>query len=124
MERVKLPDQVTEETCPECGKPMVVKTGRYGKFLACSGYPDCKYTKSYQIKTGAKCPECGGELIERISKKRRTFYGCSNYPECNFATNYKPLSKPCPECGSLMTVYRQNWGRCVKCGHREKVEQE
>ena len=124
MEKVKLPDQVTDEICPECGKPMVIKTGRFGKFLACSGFPDCKQTKSYQIKTGAKCPECGGELIERISKKRRTFYGCSNYPECNFATNYKPLSKPCPECGSLMTVYRQNWGRCIKCGHREKIEQE
>ncbi len=122
MEKVKLPDQVTEEICPKCGKPMVIKTGRFGKFLACSGFPDCKQTKSYQIKTGAKCPECGGELIERISKKRRTFYGCSNYPECNFATNYRPLSKPCPKCGSLMTVYRQNWGRCIKCGHREKIE--
>ncbi|MFC1948704.1 type I DNA topoisomerase [Chloroflexota bacterium] len=124
MERVKLPEQVTEEICPDCGKPLVIKTGRFGKFLACSGFPDCKFTKSYQIKTGAKCPECGSELIERKSKKKRTFYGCSSYPKCKFATNYKPISKPCPECGSLMTVYRQKWARCTKCGHREQLAQD
>ncbi len=122
MEKVKLPDKVTEEICPNCGKPLVIKTGRFGKFLACSGFPDCKFTKSYQIKTGARCPECGSELIERINKRKRTFYGCSSYPDCKFATNYKPVPKPCPKCGSLMTAYRQNWARCVKCGHREKLE--
>ncbi len=124
IERVKLPDQLTEETCPDCGKPLVVKTGRFGKFLACSGYPECKYTRSYQIKTGVKCPECGSELIERISKKKRTFYGCSNYPDCNFATSFKPLPQPCPKCGGLMTLYRQKWGRCIKCGQREKLQQD
>jgi DNA topoisomerase-1 len=121
MEKVKLPDEVTEETCPQCGKPLVVKIGRYGKFLACSGYPECKSTKSYQIKTGVSCPECGGELVEKVSKKKRTFYGCSNYPNCDFATNFKPLLQPCPKCGSLQTVYRQKWSRCIKCGHREKI---
>jgi len=124
MERVKLPDEVTDETCPECGKSLVIKTGRFGKFLACSGYPECKYTKSFQIKIGVNCPECGNELIQRVNKKKRTFYGCSNYPDCKFATNFKPLPQPCPKCGGLMTLYRQNWGRCIKCGHRVKLQQE
>ncbi len=120
MERVKLPEQLTEEVCPKCGKPMAVKTGRYGKFLACTGYPECKSTKSFQIKTGASCPECGSELLERINKKKRTFYGCSNYPNCHFATNFKPLPQPCPKCGSLLTLYRQKWAKCVKCDYKGK----
>ena len=122
MDKVKLPDEVTEETCPKCGKPMLVKTGRYGKFLACSGYPDCKYTKSFQIKIGVSCPRCGGEIIEKISKKKRTFYGCSNYPDCEFAINYKPLPQPCPKCGSLLTVYRGNQAKCSKCAYKGKIE--
>lgn len=125
IEKIKLPDQVTEETCPNCGKQLVVKTGRFGKFLACSGYPECKYAKSYQIKAGVSCPECDGELVEKYNRKqKRNFYGCSNYPDCTFATNFKPLPYPCPKCGGLMTLYRKNWGRCIKCGQREKVEQD
>ncbi|MFC1952467.1 type I DNA topoisomerase, partial [Chloroflexota bacterium] len=87
IEKVKLADEVTEEICPKCGKPMVVKFGRYGKFIACSGYPECKSTKPFQVRTGVKCPECGSEMVEKISKRKRTFYGCSNYPKCTFATN-------------------------------------
>ncbi|MFC2006941.1 DNA topoisomerase, partial [Chloroflexota bacterium] len=121
IERVKLPDQVTEETCLECGKLMVVKTGRYGKFLACSSYPECKYSKSYQIKIGVSCPQCGSELIERINKRKRTFYGCSNYPNCKFATNFKPLPQPCPKCGSLLTLYKGEWGKCTQCKYRGKL---
>ncbi len=124
MEKVKLADELTEEICPECGKPLVIKRGRFGKFLACSGYPQCKYTKSFQIKTGASCPECGSELVERLSKKKRTFYGCSNYPNCQFATNFKPLPQPCPRCGGLLTVYRQRWAKCTKCEYRGKLEQD
>jgi len=121
IEKVKLADKPTEEICPECGKPIVIKIGRYGKFLACSGYPECKYTKSFQIKTGVSCPECGSELIERLNKKKRTFYGCSNYPNCQFATNFKPLPQPCPKCGSLLTLYRQKWGKCIKCSYKAKL---
>ncbi len=123
IERVKLPEEVTNEVCPECGKPMVVKSGRFGRFLACSGYPDCKYTKSFQIKTGVKCPQCEGELVVRRSKKGKTFYGCSNYPECTFAVPARPIKKPCPKCGGLMTA----WGKsvkCTKCEHREKLEEK
>ena len=124
MDRVKLTDELTEEICPKCGKPLVVKFGRYGKFLACSGYPECKYTQAFQIKTGVKCPECGSELVEKISKKKRVFYGCSNYPNCQFATNFKPLPQPCPKCGGLLTLYRGRWAKCIKCEYRGKVIQE
>ena len=93
-EKVKLPDEPTGEACPKCGKPLVVKTGRFGKFVACSGYPECKYTQSFQVKMGAKCPQCGKELIQRMSKKKRTFYGCSGYPNCKFVTNFKPFPSP------------------------------
>jgi DNA topoisomerase-1 len=124
MEKVKLTDEPTEEVCPQCGKPMIVKHGRYGKFLACSGYPECKYTKSLQFKIGVKCPECGSELIQRLNKKKRTFYGCSNYPNCQFATNFRPLPQPCPNCGSLLTVYRGKWAKCTKCEYRGKLNQD
>jgi len=123
MDKVKLADEVTDEICPECGQPMVVKTGRYGKFLACSGYPQCKYTKSFQVKTGVSCPQCGGELIERLSKKKRTFYGCSNYPKCQFATNSPPLPQSCPDCGGLLTRYRQKWAKCSKCRFKARLEE-
>ncbi len=124
VEKVKLPVELIDEICPKCGKPLAIKVGRYGKFLACSGYPECKYTQSYQLKTGVKCPECGSELVERVSKKKRVFYGCSNYPECNFATNYKPLPDLCPKCGGLLTQYRGRYTRCTKCDYKGKSEGE
>ena len=122
MEKVKLADELTGESCPQCGKPIVIKTGRYGKFLACSGYPECKYTKSFQIKIGVSCPECGSDLVQRLSKKR-IFYGCSNYPQCQFATNARPLPQPCPECGGLLTSYRTKWSKCTKCNYKGKLEE-
>jgi DNA topoisomerase-1 len=121
-EKVKLADEPTGDACPNCGKPLVFKTGRFGKFVACSGYPDCKYTQSFQVKTGAKCPECGRELIQRMNKKRRTFYGCTGYPDCRFITNFKPLARPCPQCGSLLTEHgKQVW--CAKCDYKVKIEE-
>jgi len=124
MERVALADELTEETCPTCGRPLAIKTGRFGKFLACTGYPECKFTRSYQKKTGVECPQCGGDLVERRSKKGRTFYGCSNYPGCNFALFAKPVAEFCPRCGALMTEYRGSQARCTKCGHTEKLPQD
>ena len=124
MEKVKLTDEVTDEICPECGKPMVVKFGRYGKFIACSGYPECKYTKPFQVKLGVKCPECSSELVEKLSKKKRTFYGCSNYPKCTFATNLRPLPQPCPQCGGLLTVYRGKQAKCTKCEYKGRIQQD
>jgi len=122
MEKVELTPEQVEETCPNCEKHLIIKTGRFGKFLACPSYPDCKFTKSFSIKTDAKCPECSNELIEKRSRKGKKFYGCSGYPNCNFATNMKPLAKPCPQCGSLMTEYRGKWEKCTKCQHRAKLE--
>ncbi len=123
LQKVKLADELSDETCLKCGKPLAVKMGRFGKFLACTGYPECRYTKSFQIKTGAKCPECGSELVQKVSKKKRTFYGCSNYPKCTFATNLKPLPQPCPRCGGLLTQYRK-WAKCSKCDYKEELKQE
>jgi len=124
VERVKLSVELTDEICPKCGKPMAIKSGRFGKFLACTGYPECKTTKPFQIKTGAKCPECGKDLLQRMSKKRKRFYGCSGYPACKFATYMPPAPKPCPDCGSLMTIQKNKIVKCIKCSHKEKLEGE
>jgi len=124
MEKVKLTEELTDEVCPKCGKPMIVKIGRFGKFLACSGYPECKSTKPFQVKVGVKCPQCGGELVEKVSKKKRIFYGCGNYPECRFGTNFRPLPQPCPKCGGLLTLYRRNQAKCIKCEYKGKLQQD
>jgi DNA topoisomerase-1 len=122
MEKVKF-EELTDEICPKCEKPLVIKFGRYGKFVACSGYPECKYTKPFLVKIGVKCPQCGGEIVERISKKKRTFYGCGNYPDCKFITNLKPLPQPCPKCGGLLTTYRKSWTKCTKCEYKGKLKE-
>ena len=99
----KKPDQALEEKCPQCGNHLVLKSGRYGEFTACSNYPTCKYVKQKTI--GVKCPECSeGEIIERRSKKGKTFYGCNRYPECKFVAWGKPIAEKCPECGSAYMV--------------------
>ncbi|MFW5992306.1 MAG: type I DNA topoisomerase, partial [Halanaerobiaceae bacterium] len=130
MEKVELQSEVTDEVCDKCGKPMVVKYGRYGKFLACSGYPECKNTKPYIIKTGVSCPSCkDGELIQRKSKKGRRFYGCSSYPECKFLVWNKPVKEKCPECSGLMVEKRTRKKglihKCINkdCGFEKFVEE-
>jgi DNA topoisomerase-1 len=119
---VKIEDISTDEVCEKCGAPMVIKEGRYGKFLACSAFPKCKNAKPLPI--GVKCPECGGEIVKRRSKKGRTFYGCSNYPDCNFVVWGKPLEQKCPECGGLMVVNGKNGAKCSKCGHKGELLEE
>jgi len=115
--------RMSEETCPNCGRPMVIKVGRFGKFLACSGYPDCKTTRPYVIKTGVACPKCGSELVKRISKKKKEFYGCSNFPKCQFAVNRKPIAQPCPDCGNLLVQYRGDWAICLACQRKVKLSE-
>ena len=107
-------EETTDEVCGECGKPMAVKRGRYGPFLSCTGYPDCKNRKNIQKETGAACPKCGGSLVERRSK-RGPFYGCSNYPACGFLVNRPPLQQPCPECDGLLVAAAQGQARCSNC---------
>jgi DNA topoisomerase-1 len=120
LEKVSL-TQMSEETCPNCGRPMVIKVGRFGKFLACSGYPDCKTTMPYAVKTGVSCPQCGSELVKKVSKKKKVFYGCSNFPKCKFAVNRKPIAQPCPDCGNLLVQYGEDWAKCVACQHKVKL---
>jgi DNA topoisomerase-1 len=123
IERVKIA-KPTEEICPDCGRPMVLKTGRFGKFLACSGYPDCKKTMPFVVKTGVSCPQCGKELVERTTKKRRIFYGCSGFPQCKFAVNRRPVPQPCPQCGKLLILYRDGWVKCTSkdCKYKDKLD--
>ncbi|MDD2361582.1 MAG: type I DNA topoisomerase [Oscillospiraceae bacterium] len=104
-ERIIIPDEVSDVVCEQCGKVMVIKSGRYGKFLACPGYPECKNTKKIVKKTGGICPKCGGFIVAQKSKKRRIFYGCSNYPDCDFMTWNEPSDKVCPKCGK--TLFRK-----------------
>jgi DNA topoisomerase-1 len=123
LEKVSM-TQVSEETCPNCGRPMVIKIGRFGKFLACSGYPDCKTTMPYIVKIGVSCPQCGGELVQRISKKKRkVFYGCSKFPKCQFTVNRRPIAQPCPACGNLLVQYRGDWVKCVACQRKVKLSE-
>ncbi len=115
-------DQPTTEACPDCHQPMVIKQGRYGKFLACSNYPKCKRTTSFLIKTGVSCPECGEEIVERINRKKRVFYGCSAFPKCQFAISLRPSPEPCLQCGKLLVYYRKGWLKCLECGYKRRIE--
>lgn len=100
--RVKVPDEATDEICEECGKPMVIKIGRFGKFMACSGFPDCKNTKRIVQETGGDCPFCGKRVLLKKSKKGKKYYGCENNPECSFMTWDIPTEEKCPRCGSTL----------------------
>jgi len=122
-------DEPTNETCPSCGKPMVIKHGRFGKFIACSGYPECKTTKP--VTLGIACPQdgCSGELVERRSRRGRTFYGCSAYPGCAFVLWQRPVAEACPKCGAPFVTERTSRGRTTRqcaregCDFRREVEQ-
>jgi DNA topoisomerase-1 len=106
----------TDEICEKCGAPMVVKVGRFGRFIACSRYPDCKSSKPFTIGVG--CPECKvGKLTERRSRRGKNFYGCNRYPECKFAAWDKPIAEACPECGSpyLLEKFSKRDGAYIMC---------
>jgi len=123
----------TGEMCPECGKELVKRKGRFGEFIACSTYPTCKYTQNLsrtavapkeKVKLDIPCPECGGDILERISKRGK-FYGCGNYPKCNFVSNHQPTSKKCPECGYIMSkreLRKKEVHECIKCKFKEEVQ--
>ena len=125
---VQLPVEEVNEVCDLCGKPMVVKHGRFGPFLSCSGYPECKATKPILTKVGVACPKCGGEIVERRSRKGRHFYGCSNYPGCDFVSWDRPVEGRCPDCGALLVEKVGRGGRYVqcsaRCGYRKSVREE
>ena len=100
--KIKLKEEETDFICEKCGRRMVVKTGRFGKFIACPGFPECKNIKKIVKETGASCPKCGGKVIVKKSKRGRVFYGCSNYPDCDFVSWDEPLSQTCPKCGKSL----------------------
>lgn len=122
-------EEKTDEICPRCGKPLVIKRGRFGKFMACSGYPDCNYTKSIVKEIGVACPRCGAPIVERKSKRGRIFYGCSAFPKCNFVSWNRPTGEKCPKCGSLLaekhtkTIHEK---RCLNdtCDYKEKISED
>ena len=118
IEKVKLEDELTDELCELCGKPMAIKHGRFGEFLACSGYPECKNTKPILKKLDVKCPVCGKDLVIRRGKTGKMFYGCSGYPDCNQVYWYRPVDKKCPKCGSLL-VQRKGRGHELACSNND-----
>lgn len=125
MKEIEIEDEVSDEICEKCGKPLVYKLGRFGKFLACSGFPDCRNTKPIIKDIGVTCPKCHeGKVVERRSKKGRVFYGCDQYPGCDFVSWDRPSIKPCPSCGSWMIEKRNKQGtklQCTSCDHTEAV---
>ncbi|MFZ7119722.1 MAG: type I DNA topoisomerase [Eubacteriaceae bacterium] len=112
MEKIKIEDPVSDVKCEKCGRFMVIKTGRYGKFLACPGFPECRNAKAFNEELGVQCPECSGSIVVRKTKKGRTFYGCNNYPECEFVSWDKPLNDKCPECDSMLM--QKGYGKRIK----------
>lgn len=126
IQKIEIVEEETDEICEKCGKKMVVKYGRYGKFLACSGYPECEYTQPFVQKIGVNCPLCDGDLVERRTKKGRLFYGCKNYPKCNFVSWREPVNEKCPLCNSIFVKKnkRTNILECSnkECAYKKKVE--
>ncbi|MBQ6153147.1 MAG: type I DNA topoisomerase [Ruminococcus sp.] len=122
--KITLKEDETDIICEKCGRKMVVKVGRYGKFIACPGYPECKNVKKYVEEVGVKCPKCGGDVIVKHTKKGKEFYGCSNYPTCDFVSWYEPINEKCPQCGEPLfkkkgkraTIFCQKEG----CGYTKK----
>ncbi|WP_284639016.1 type I DNA topoisomerase [Paenibacillus silviterrae] len=128
MEKIEIQDEVSDEICEKCGSHFVYKMGRFGKFLACSGFPDCRNTRPIVKDIGVSCPTCKeGKIIERRSKKGRIFYGCDKYPGCEFVSWDKPAEKPCPKCGALAVEKRNKSGtfiQCVQCDYKEEAKDD
>ncbi len=125
-QKIKLKEDETDIKCDKCGRNMIIKTGRFGKFLACPGYPDCKNTKPLVVETKATCPVCGGKIIEKKTKRGYAFFGCGNYPECNFMTWDKPTDDLCPQCGKSLFKRKGGVVACLNegCGFEKKAERK
>jgi DNA topoisomerase-1 len=124
----KIPEMKMElepigRACPRCGNDLVIRWGRFGKFISCSTFPECRHTEPFLHKIGVTCPLDGGEVVERKTRKGRTFYGCSNYPECEFTSWKRPLKKPCPNCGSLLVAHNKNHAQCTNCEEQFSLDE-
>ena len=116
MEKIEIKDEPAGEDCEKCGSPMVYKLGRFGKFMACSNFPDCRNTKAIMKLIDVKCPSCeSGEIVERKSKTKRVFFGCNQYPECDFVSWDKPIARPCPKCSALLVEKKLKKGVQIQC---------
>ncbi len=129
IEKIVIEDEKSDVICDKCGATMVYKNGRFGRFLACPSFPECRNTQPILTYIGVKCPDCGGEILEKTSKKNRKFYGCEKYPECQFVSWEMPVAKPCPECGHYMTIKRRKNDTLLLCSneacrHHEPFEEE
>jgi DNA topoisomerase-1 len=122
MPEVKSGPEPAGRDCPECGQPLVIRWGRHGKFIGCSNFPTCRYTEPWLEKIGVTCPQCGGDLVERKTRKNRTFYGCVNYPECDFTSWKKPIATPCPNCNGLLVIASKQYATCTKCEEQIPLE--
>ena len=125
LEKVQIADEETDVVCDKCGRHMVIKYGKFGKFLACPGFPECSNTKPYLEKIGVPCPKCGKDIVIRKTRKGRVFYGCENYPDCDFTSWQKPVEKACPKCGKFMVI-RGNRIVCSdqECGYSEAQKKD
>jgi DNA topoisomerase I len=108
--------------CPETGHPLVYREGRYGRFIGCSDFPRCRYSEQILVTVGVTCPKCGGELIEKRTRKGRLFYGCSNYPECDWTNWKRPVPEPCPVCNGVMVMQTKDMLKCTQCDHMQEFE--
>ena len=131
----KAAPEVLDEKCPQCGKNLIKRKGRYGEFIACEGYPKCKYSRKIEgaakekkplLSTGVKCPSCGtGEIVERFSRRGK-FYGCTNYPKCGFVSNYAPIARACPQCSNSYMLRKElkkgNFAECPQCKLKEEID--
>ena len=126
--KIQLEEDKTDKICEKCGKPMVIKRGRYGKFIGCSGYPECKNIQKLVDEIGVNCPKCGGNIIKRTRKRKRVFYGCGNYPNCNFISWDEPLNEKCPRCGEMLlkknTKKPKIYCSSKECGYEKESENE
>ncbi len=115
MPVIKSAPEPIGRACPECGRDLVIRYGRYGKFISCSGFPECRHTEPWLQKIGVACPKDGGEIVERKTRKGRVFYGCMNYPNCDFTSWKKPIPQPCPKCSGLLVIANKREALCTNC---------
>ena len=121
MPEVKTEPEMLDRLCPTCGKPLLARIGRFGKFIGCSDFPTCRYTEPWLEKIGVRCPQDGGDLVARRTRKGRNFYGCANYPTCDFTSWKRPLAAPCPKCGGLLVADNRDHAVCLSCQERTRM---
>ncbi len=123
MPEVKVEPELVGRKCPDSGHELIIRVGRFGKFISCSGFPECRYTEPILDKIGVACPKDGGDLIERKTRKGRTFFGCANYPKCDFTSWKRPISTPCPHCAGVLVIISKNQAQCIKCERHFDLEE-